>query len=358
MTRERFIQEILPGVTRNALISDARYWGYYSMCGVLLRLREQYRFETGLPPGGRLDEASVADWIGQREVLWNEAGAADFVPMVLDGQPYEPFNVEPLNQRLEEASLVYGAGYGIHMKPVFFLADLVEKRTHRDLSIYICGREYARDMSLNPAMVQGRLVYARREVMSSLLWGKFEEHRFGRKSGLLGEAFGAYGVSHVLEREALDRIAAEEIEAVIYHEYGEAEESRRLGADWLEMLAGVGHPRDGLLLRSLKDVLADTCEGGMLQYIVKGKRRGPLAFFMVFLEGYRRLLCSNIRDAVADFGHGFSWEELDRARRETWARADRFVSDLLGVWKEGDPDRFHAEIERVRTLTENPRSSL
>jgi len=357
MSREQIIQELTPAVSRNALISDARYWGYYSMCGVLLRLREQYRFEMQIPLWAPLEERGVADWIGQREALWQEAGSADFVPLTLAGKAFDPFDVEGINARVRNVSLVYGAGYGLHMKPVFFLAELTESRSENGLSVHICGREYARDMSMNPAMVQEQVIYARRSVMENLLWGKFEECRAGKKPGLLEHAFRAYGVEKVMEPAVLEAIAADEIKAIIRHEHGEAAESERLGTAWVEMLGQAGHPRAGLILRSLKDILADTCDEGMLRYIIEGRLRGPLAFFLSFLEGYRRGLASGIRHAVADFGDEFSWEAVNRARLKTWKMADECASRLLAAWSESGQERFQSELERAIQLAEGARHS-
>jgi hypothetical protein len=42
------IQTLTSQVKKNCNISDAHYWGWYSVCGLLLRLRELFRAERGI----------------------------------------------------------------------------------------------------------------------------------------------------------------------------------------------------------------------------------------------------------------------------------------------------------------------
>jgi len=47
------IQSLACQIKHNCNISDARYWGMYSLCGLLLRLRELYKVEKGIRPWGK-----------------------------------------------------------------------------------------------------------------------------------------------------------------------------------------------------------------------------------------------------------------------------------------------------------------
>lgn len=47
-------------VARNCLVADAHRWGYFSLCGLLLRLRDLYKREAGLEPWARVE--SAASW--------------------------------------------------------------------------------------------------------------------------------------------------------------------------------------------------------------------------------------------------------------------------------------------------------
>ncbi len=45
-----------------------------------------------------------------------------------------------------------------------------------------------------------------------------------------------------------------------------------------------------LVARATKDILADTCDGGMLQHIIEQKKFSSLAFYAAMLDGMRREL--------------------------------------------------------------------
>ncbi len=67
--RELDINSIASQVKHNCNISDAKYWGFYSPCGLLLRLRDLYKIEKGLKPWGKVEPDEIGDWIGKREKL-------------------------------------------------------------------------------------------------------------------------------------------------------------------------------------------------------------------------------------------------------------------------------------------------
>ena len=80
------LNEVLPQVRHNCLVSDAVYWGYYSTCGLLLRLREQYRFEAGLSPDDPVDNKAIGAWIEKRETRWQELDSAEPQEITIKGK--------------------------------------------------------------------------------------------------------------------------------------------------------------------------------------------------------------------------------------------------------------------------------
>jgi len=50
------IETLIYTIKRNCNISDARYRGFYSPCGFLLRLRELYRIEKGIKSRERISQ--------------------------------------------------------------------------------------------------------------------------------------------------------------------------------------------------------------------------------------------------------------------------------------------------------------
>ena len=72
-------------VARNCLVADSRRWGYFSLCGLLLRLRELYKREAGLEPWARVETAAVLPWVGEREASWAQLEDVALAPLVLGG---------------------------------------------------------------------------------------------------------------------------------------------------------------------------------------------------------------------------------------------------------------------------------
>ncbi len=72
------VQLISSQIKHNCNISDARYWGSYSLCGLLLRLRELYRAESGVGLWEKIQQKEIGEWIAKRESLWKELEDENF----------------------------------------------------------------------------------------------------------------------------------------------------------------------------------------------------------------------------------------------------------------------------------------
>ena len=53
-------EELIIQVKANCDIADAQSWGYYSICGLLMRLRELYRAEHCLMPWEEIPKEPMA----------------------------------------------------------------------------------------------------------------------------------------------------------------------------------------------------------------------------------------------------------------------------------------------------------
>ena len=56
----------------NCDFSDAQYWGYFSICGLLMRYRDLFRSEQGLPPWAEFRRSGITEWIARKEARWPE----------------------------------------------------------------------------------------------------------------------------------------------------------------------------------------------------------------------------------------------------------------------------------------------
>ncbi len=373
-------ERLLKSVKGNCNIADAKSWGAYSVCGLLMRLRELYYSEHGLRPWQKVQNALISGWIGEREALWGEvagrpfglvetggpAGPAASVASGPDGgSRFDPFDLPGINRILADRRLVYAAGCGPHLRTTFFLADVIGRERLDGLEIYTCGREYARDLSAAAAMLVGDCVFARLETNENLIWQKFEEYR-AKQSGLLQAAFSYYGLGQGILHKAeagaeadpgilkiLSAVSKEELRTYIRHELGEAAERKRLGPAWPEVLADTREARHAMFLRALKDVLADTCPEGMLRYIIDGRKEGSLAFYAVFLAGYRKLLSGRIDKAIGLFlekggdGRRADWTGVEKAVDETYREAKAIGSEIVQTCLSGGAAFIEKAIKKI-----------
>ena len=333
------ISAISAQVKKNCNISDSKFWGYYSLCGILLRLRELYRIETGLEPFEKIQQKDVGTWITERENLWRELEHSDYEEIALNGTVFNPFAVESINDVLGNEGLIYGAGYGLHMKPSFFLADILSKETIEGFHVCIAGKEHARDLSDNPAMLQDRTILVRAETIKYLLWQRFDEMRCNRTKEALVFAFSKYGIypEDTPSEDTYKRIqkaARTEADTYVYHELGEAVEGEKIGNTWKLILTDLADGRAGLFARGVKDVLADTSEKGMLRYIIENRKEGSLGFYLVFLGGLRKLIFPEIVTAFRIFAGTGDWGIIDHAREAGYRRAEQYKTQLLELFRE------------------------
>ncbi|MBI5055636.1 MAG: hypothetical protein HZB61_03345 [Nitrospirae bacterium] len=338
------INSIASQVKLNCNISDAKFWGYYQPCGLLLRMRDLYKIENDVKPREKVETERIADWIGKREKLWEELQLRDFQKIEIDGKRYGPFDVKNINNALASRGLLYGAGYGNLLKPAFLLAEISGKTSVGKHSIFIAGWEMARDLSTSPAMLRGNMIIVRQQTMNLFFRDKFEEVMAGKCSGALFHAFSEYGLGkdeaarlspEELE-EKLTRITHEEVSVYIRHELGEAAQRRRLGKWWRELLLQLPYGRAELFLRGLKDVMSDTCDNGMLAYIIKNKKAGSLFFYVALLGGFRRSIFPEIIKAYEGFTATRDWKLVERARKEGRMKAKGYVKILKEIYNSGN----------------------
>ena len=320
----------------NCDISDARFWGTYSICGLLLRLRELFRQEKGIKPWEEVPQAAISEWIAVKEDLWRQLEEREFINLSVLQAEFPSFGCEAVNRLLEKEKKVYGAGLGIQMKPSFFLADLLSKGPVDEYEVIIAGDELVRDLSVHPAMLQGNTIFARREALATILWEKHEEIRHKKYRGALVYAFSQYGIDPQAETNEslysrIVQIAEEEIGAYVRHEIGEAHEGARLGGEWKEMLSGPLTRRVELFVRSIKDVLSDMSDRGMVKYIIDQERKGSLGFYLSSTGGFRSMICPEIQTLFSDFSEKEDWQLVEKARRKGYEKAGGLASSVLDM---------------------------
>lgn len=331
------IDDITDQVLANCNVSDAQHAGLYSICGLALRLRDLFKWENGLDPWIEKDPAEVIKWIGNKEETWEKLFEKDFRDITVFGRQFDPFDVKGINAMLEPRGYIYGGGYARSLKPSFFLAEVEDKKTINGVTVFILGRELARDLLTVPAMSQDNCIYVRQESSRFFLWDKIF---YVNKSGRYALRFGLenYGLKEASPEELhrnLSRIAADETDKYIYHELGEIQETVFDREIWREIIATFPHTPTELFVRTIKDLLADTNEYGTLRHIIRERKTSSLAFYVAFLESFSKKFFPQLIEAFDEFARTRNWRLIELAVDSGYQAAKSCAEALINIYRTG-----------------------
>lgn len=340
---------LLDDIKYNCDVSDARFWGFFSVCGLLMRYRDLFRSEKGLKPWAVLDQQEILSWIAAKEARWPELEQAKFRDLVIGNRKYHPFDVFEINQALAEQRLIYGAGYGMFMKPTFFLAALREVRELSGLTVYISGTERVRDLFSAPGMAQGTTIFLRLEPLTMLLLYKFSELNIRRISSL-EDAFARYGFG---QRQLIDdgfskrleQMAENYLDVLLCHEIAEAREDV---PEWKDLLVLAEGRNVEMYLRAIKDLIADTSDVGPYRRIVETRDRGALSLTIALMEGFRRALFPEIKDAYVEFTEHEKWSAVEQARSVGYHRFRELRDSIFELYRNSSgKDDFNGKVKTL-----------
>lgn len=323
--------EIIRAVRQNCHISDARHAGDLTLCTFLLKMRELYRWEHGIPLSSEMARAEVGEWMNRRGEMWDGIEQDEYRPIPLPDESVDPFESRCINAALLPHGLIYSGGYGRHCKPHFFLGELLRREERDGFAIYVSGREYARDLEAPPGMFLDRALFIRTEALRRWLWEKYEEWHWNRKNEAMGRAFTLHGFQDDAE-VALDRMVAMEMESVILHELGEARIGETFGDAWEKLVLDVFRGRAEIIVRAVRDLLAD-CQS-TLPGLLARENPAAIHFFMANFVGMRRTLFPELAEAYQDWLHGGNSRALAEVAAEGQARWRATAEALLALHAE------------------------
>ena len=312
--------ELIQTVQHNCDISDARDNGIYSICMLVLKLRNLFKWEHGVEPWEEPESADLLNWIDTKENYWEKIIDEPYQPITLNGVQVDPYEVHAINKQLADHNMVYGAGYGRSLKYVFFLAELLREENVENCKVYLLGREKAKELSSPFAMLQDGTIIIRREPLRFFIWDQIQEIRSSSKASL-HHALKMYDIledgvlSHEKFRDKLDAIVDNEIPIFIYHEVGEKMQ-QSLDSDTLRRIISA-FPDSAIeyVSRAVKDVLSDTHPLGMISYIIREQRESSLGIYVGLLAGLRRELFPQITSRFDDFLKNHDWKIIEEARQ-------------------------------------------
>jgi len=289
------MQALIDAVQHNCDIVDARHGTDYGICTYLMKMRELYRWQRGLPLGAPLEKEAIGDWLSGREAHLASLEDADFVSLGVGGANIDPFDAESVNEALSGRGLIYSAGMVDGARPQFFLAELEgEERADNGFVLRVSGRELARCLNAPPAMTRGSAIFLRRESLRRYLWEKYESWLWSRAENAMARAVACYPFESALD-VALDAMTEAEMGVIEAHERGEYQAGLNLGSAWEDMLHDLRLTPAELMARAVRDHLADCSH--TLPMLMQVGREPSLHLFMANLGAMRGQLFPALKTA-------------------------------------------------------------
>jgi len=335
----------------NCDVTDARHAGIYSVCGLVMRLRDLYKWERGLPPWQEDESANVLAWIGDKEDYWEGLLDADYRPLSVNGAEVDAFDTTTVNQWLNPRGFFYGAGYAHSLKPTFFLAEIEDHTTIAGREIWILGREHARDLLTLPAFSQNGQAILRIEAGRMYLWDQilYMGNSGRRALDFALQACGLPDQRHETIQRHFDDVWEVQKALYIRHEIGELEEDEFDRTLWRSMLADYPHTAVELFIRTLKDLLADTSPKGVLTHLIENQDSAGLGLYMAFGNGITRMLTKALICAFDDFTLHFQWHRVAEAGHVVREDVKSHSRQVMDIYRQG---RRREDLDGARTAIE------
>lgn len=319
-------RQLLSDVQYNCDVSDARDHGIYSMCSMVLKLRNLYKWEQGVEPWNEPESAELLDWIDAKEQYWESLSNQSYRPIEINNSTYDPFDVDAINRVQARDNHYYGAGFGRSMKSIFFIAQKTDALEVEGCPVLLLGTEPVREMASPFAMAQDGIILIRTEPLRFFLWDHIQELQSSCRSAFR-YTLTSYGLlkNGVLDqqqfKEVLSDMVSQEMGLFIHHEVGEVLQ-KTLESSTLQAIIG-RFPSSVIefVCRAVKDILADTHPRGVLSYITREQKDTSLGLYVSFLDGLRKELFPEMFEAWDQFTQSNKWGCIEQARLDCRGRS-------------------------------------
>jgi len=342
------LQDLIATVQRNCDISDAQFAGEYTMCTYLLKMREFYRWSQRIPYGAKMDSARIGAWVQEREAAWESVSSLEYSPLSWNGLRIDAFDSDSTNDLLVPRGFVYSAGYGRFAKPVFFIGELIRTEALQGYTVFVAGREHARELVAPPAVALGDKIFIRRDSLRRMLWEKIEEWGWRKRENAMARAIGYYGFDADLQK-ALDDMTENEMETVILHEIGEVVAGELIGDEWSEMLLNVSRTTAEVAARAVRDLIADCLSA--LPAMLNGENRASIHFYFANMGPLQRKIFPSLHGAYQRWIEQDDDRPLKRTVRDGgrhWLSVAGHILDTYGRYGEQSAPRIEALVSNSR----------
>ncbi len=195
-------------------------------------------------------------------------------------------------------NLVYSGGFGLHGKPVFFLAELEQHERYEDYDLYVSSKELARDLAAPPGMTQDKCVFIRKESLRRFIWEKIEESTWHKQENPLARALACYDFKNNPD-SSLDKMTNTEADTILQHEIGEIKAGQLLGEDWEIMLANMPRSHAEIMARAIRDHIADAVS--TLPQLLKNAEPAQMHFYFANLTSMRKVIFPSLMNAYKEW---------------------------------------------------------
>jgi len=174
-------------------------------------------------------------------------------------------------------------------------------------------------------------IFVRRESLRRMCWEKIEEWRWNQPDNAMQKAMRCYDFDKAPE-QSLDAMTDKELQSVILHEIGEVQAGKRLGAAWEEMLASMQHSKAEIMLRAVRDNLADTLS--TLPGLLKEADAASLHFYMANMSNMRKELFPAVVAAYEHWSVSGDTRELEQLADMAVSHWQSLAETCLAVYKD------------------------
>ncbi|MCP3953493.1 MAG: hypothetical protein GY697_14940, partial [Desulfobacterales bacterium] len=144
---------------------------------------------------------------------------------------------------------------------------------------------------------------------------------------------GVKGNSPEALRRILPELFAAQVETYIHHEVGEMTDRVFDRETWQAMIADFPHTPVELLVRAVKDLLADTSANGTLHHLIESGQIISLALYAAFLDGLGRELFPEFRPAFSQYLENGDMGPVVQAVATGYSNARHMAVDIIHLYR-------------------------
>jgi hypothetical protein len=311
-------------------------------------MREFYRWEHKYAFSEKLSTDDIGNWLSRREELWGDVEDEDYHSLLINNEALDPFDSAAINQALNQVSngpetsskLIYSGGYGVKNKPHFFIAELESSNSINGYTIYLSGKEYARDLTSPPAMSHHKTIYIRRESFKRMIWERTDEWRWNKPENAMARAIRCYDFDNDLEG-ALSRMTDNELDAAILHEIGEIQAGENLQG-WQQMMSDISFTQAEIMARAVRDHYADTLH--TLPTLIENNNQASIHFYFANLTNMRKHIFPALMVAYNQWCENKDIKPIEQTVASALGHWRNIAEQMLALHQQ-DPEHCHAKIE-------------